>query len=133
MRIVIVLLIGLLAGALGGITAYKSLSAGNEVPHAVMWMMRYHFGAVGDAIEAGQCGPDAVADHIRTLAQVANDIEPVFLPIGDELDAAFSDHATALKDGIRLMQSAAPADCDALAAARSETFESCKACHRDFR
>ena len=75
MRIAIVLIIGLLAGALGGIKAYQSFAAGSEVPHAVMWMMRYHFGAVGDAIKAGQCGPEAVGSHIDTLARMADDID----------------------------------------------------------
>ncbi|HPF74168.1 MAG: cytochrome c [Rhodanobacteraceae bacterium] len=133
MRIAIVLIIGLLAGALGGIKAYQSFSAGSEVPHAVMWMMRYHFGAVGDAIKAGQCGPEAVGSHIDTLARMADDIEPVFLPMGDDLDAPFSEHAKALRDGIQQMQSAVGSDCKGLAAARGETFEACKACHRDFK
>ena len=133
MRILIALIIGLLAGALGGVSAYKNLSAGSEVPHAVMWMMRYHFGAVGDAIQSGQCGPEAVAAHIETLARVADDLEPVFLPIGDDLDAQFSEHADALKNGISQMRNATGSDCKALGAARSDTFDACKACHRDFR
>lgn len=133
MRVAIALVIGLLAGSIGSIMAYKSLSAGNEVPRAVMWMMRYHFGAVGDAIQSGECEATAMTAHIDTLSRVADDIEPVFLPVGEDLDAQFTAHTEGLRKGIRGMHSAASAGCEALATAREETFEACKACHRDFR
>lgn len=133
MRVIIALVVGLLAGSLGGIKVYQSLSAGKEVPHAVMWMMGYHMGELGDAIKRDQCSPAMVSAHIDTLARVAADIEPVFLPMGDDLDALFVDHADALQASIESMRSATGTGCEALAAARKTASEACKGCHRDFR
>lgn len=133
MRIVIALVIGLLAGALGGIRAYQSLSAGNEIPHAVMWMMRYHLTAIGKAVKSGDCGPEAVTGHLAGMASAARNIEPIFLPIDDELQGIFVDHADKLREGIAAMQGSVGTGCKALGEARSQTSDACQACHRDFK
>ena len=132
MRMTIMLIIGLLVGALGGVKAYQTLSARTAVPRAVMTLTGYHFGALGDAIKRGHCSADAVSSDVLAMSRLALDIEPVFLPADAPQDPIFVDSADKLREGIAAMQ-LAMGSCDSLAAARKETSETCKNCHRNYK
>ena len=71
MRSVVMLLIGLVVGALCSITLLRALSEGNEYPKGVMALMGKHFGALREVADAGQCEAATVAHHAATLRQVA--------------------------------------------------------------
>src|SRR5690606_23678076 len=96
MRSVVMLLIGLVVGALCSITLLRALSEGNEYPKGVMALMGKHFGALREVADAGQCEAATVAHHAATLRQVALDLEPAFLPTGGD-DAAFRAYSERLR------------------------------------
>jgi len=132
MRSVVMLVVGLLAGAFGGSMALRALTAGNEYPHGVMALLRVHHGGLRQALATGTCDAAGAAAHLATLRQVALDIEPAFVPTGSD-DAAFSAHARSLRERIAEAEAALGRGCPALTQATKAIGEACKACHRDFR
>lgn len=132
MRSVVVLLTGLLIGALGATMALRSLSAGSEYPKGVMALMGKHFGALRKAAEAGTCDAAVTTTHAATLRQVALDIEPAFLP-GSGDDALFRRHAEDLRTRITGLESVLGQGCAPLVEANAAIGKSCKQCHTDFR
>ena len=132
MRHIVLLLIGLLAGALGASMAIRTLSAGSEYPKGVMALMGKHFGALREAAKTGECTPEVTASHAATLRQVALDVEPAFLPTGSD-DEAFRANAELLRTRIAELEAALGQGCPALVTANAGVGEACKACHQDFR
>lgn len=132
MRSVIVLLTGLLIGALGATMALRALSEGSEYPKGVMALMGKHFGALRKAAEAGTCDVAVTATHAATLRQVALDIEPAFLP-GSGDDDLFRRHADDLRQDIAALEAVLGQGCTPLVDANAAIGQSCKQCHTDFR
>ena len=132
MRSVVMLVLGLLVGAVCTTMALRALNQGSEYPKGVMALMGVHLGAVRQAGQAGQCEADAMARHAATLRLVAHDVEPAFLPTGGD-DQAFAAHAAELLRQATALEQVAGADCAALADASAAVGQACKACHQDFR
>jgi len=132
MRSLVMLVLGLVIGAICTTMALRALSQGSEYPKGVMALMGAHFGAVRKAVEAGQCEADTMARHAATLRLVAHDIEPAFLPTGGD-DEAFAAHAEKLRMQAQALEQAASAGCAALSEAAGAVGQACKACHQDFR
>lgn len=132
MRSVVMLMVGLVAGAFGGSMALRALTAGNEYPHGVMALMRVHQGGLRQALADPACDMAKGAAHLATLRQVALDIEPAFVPTGSD-DETFSAHARALRERIADAEAALQRGCPALVQAATGIGDACKACHRDFR
>ena len=131
MRSVVMLLVGLVAGAIGGTTAMRTLSAGNEWPEGVMALLKQHYGEVRKHAGKDACDAGAAARHVATLRQVALDVEPAFLPTGN--DALFRNYAGDLQQAVAGLESSLAQGCPAIAEAAAAVGDACKACHRDFR
>lgn len=131
MRSVVMLLVGLIAGAIGGTTAMRTLSAGNEWPHGVMALLKQHHGEVRKVAGPEACDAAAVGRHAATLRQVAMDVEPAFLPT--ENDPLFRNYAGDLRAAIAALEASLGQGCPAVAEAAAAVGDACKACHRDFK
>lgn len=132
MRSVVMLLLGLVVGAICTTMALRALSQGSEYPEGVMAVMGAHFGALRKALESGTCEAGEMARHADTLRLVAHDIEPAFLPTGGD-DDAFRAHAGELREQAAALRAAAAGGCATLAPAVGDVGQACKACHQDFR
>jgi cytochrome c556 len=129
MRAALLILLGLVIGALGAGYAVNALNARDPLPRAVMTVMDHHFDALRDAVKSGRCEAAAVRGQLAGLQAVAADV-PAAFP-GVERD--FLDHAERLGKAITDAANAAPADCPALAAALKPVGEACKSCHDQYR
>jgi cytochrome c556 len=129
MRVALMILLGLVIGVIGTVNVMNALAARNPMPKAVMDTMGYHIGELKQALKAKKCDAPAAQHHLARLQSTASDIVPVF-GIGDK---AFTDDANQLQTRLQQAVQAAPANCEALAAAIQPVGETCKSCHQQYR
>lgn len=129
MRVALMILLGLVIGVIGTANVMNALAARNPMPKAVMETMGYHVGELKNAIKAKQCDPVKAQHHLARLESTASDITPVF---GID-EKTFTDDAAQLQEHLHQAVQAAPASCEALAAAIKPVGETCKSCHQQYR
>jgi cytochrome c556 len=129
MRVALMILLGLVIGVIGTVNVMNALAARNPMPKAVMDTMGYHIGELKQALKAKQCNTPATQHHLARLQSTASDIVPVF---GID-EKTFTDDATQLQTRLQQAVQAAPATCEALAAAIQPVGETCKSCHQQYR
>ncbi|MEZ5544975.1 MAG: cytochrome c [Lysobacteraceae bacterium] len=131
MRSVVLILIGLFIGALGAVAAITALKQGTPYHDAVMTVLGQQMGALRGMREKNACPPQEIAHRLTLLRTIGEELEPAFLPVGD--DAKFIERAKAFRDAVDAAQAAQATSCDALGAAMSGIGGTCKGCHDDFR
>lgn len=131
MRNLIILLIGLVVGAMLTVVALDALRKDTAYPRGVMAVKAAQVSALEAQLEANACTADSLLPHLQTLAALGNDLEPAFLPSAD--DVLFSQHAADYRAAADTALVAAPADCSAAAEVVESIKASCKACHQDFK
>ncbi|MHB1056726.1 MAG: cytochrome c [Rhodanobacter sp.] len=129
MRVALMILLGLVIGVIGTVNVMNALAARNPMPKAVMETMGYHVGELKNAIKSKQCDAAKIQHHLQRLQSTATDIVPVF---GIE-EKTFTDDAEKLQTHMQEALQAAPANCEALAAALKPIGETCKSCHQQYR
>jgi cytochrome c556 len=129
MRVALMILLGLVIGVIGTVNVMNTLAARNPMPKAVMDTMGYHIGELKQALKAKQCNAPTTLHHLERLQSTASDIVPVF---GID-EKTFTDDATQLQTRLQQAVQAAPATCEALAAAIQPVGETCKSCHQQYR
>ncbi len=129
MRVALMILLGLVIGVIGTANVMNALAARNPMPKAVMETMGYHMGELKNAMKAKQCDPVKVQHHLARMESTSSDIMPVF---GID-EKTFTDDATQLQNRLQQAVQAAPATCEALAAAVKPVGETCKSCHQQYR
>jgi cytochrome c556 len=129
MRVALMILLGLVIGVIGTVNVMNTLAARNPMPKAVMDTMGYHIGELKQSLKAKQCNTPATQHHLARLQSTASDIVPVF---GID-EKTFTDDATQLQTRLQQAVQAAPATCEALAAAIQPVGETCKSCHQQYR
>ncbi len=133
MRALILLLVGLVAGAMLTATAISLLRIGQgpRTHAALMVTLQHQLGGAREAIETG-CVSAHGERQLLAMRALADDLEPLFLPRGYEPDL-FERHSRQFR--LRLDQAMALPD-DARCEARKQALEpvhaSWQACHRDF-
>ncbi len=130
MRYILVLLVGGLAGALIALSVLNALRPAQAFPRGVMAVMQHHLQGLNADIKAARC--DAADPRLQTLARVARDIPPAFLPTGGD-DALFRRYSEQLAARIDAALAAPAADCGQLTEQVGQIGDGCKACHRDFK
>lgn len=131
MRAVAMLVVGVLVGALGAVTAVGAMKKNVPFDKASMTLMRHHFGALKKMPEAKQCDARVVERHLQGLQGIASEFD-VFLPTGGD-DASFQGHAGKFVTALDAALAAPPADCAALTATITSLGGACKGCHDEFR
>lgn len=132
MRYVVLLLVGILIGALCTVTALNILQRDSAFPKGVMALLGHHSGALKDRITAGQCDAEGARTHFVALRAVGGDIETAFLPTGGD-DAQFKRYAEQLRGAIDAALATPATDCPTLTEQLGKVGDGCKACHREYK
>lgn len=131
MRSLILLVVGLLVGALCTVIAINTLNRGTAYPNAVMALMGQQMKAMDTSIKQSRCASTDLTPRLQTLRFVANDIEPAFGDMKDE--AQFGRYAADLRSAADAALMTPPANCAAATAALSKLDKACDSCHRDYK
>lgn len=131
MRSLVLLLVGLLVGALCTIIAVNALNRGTAYPNAVMALMGQQMKSIDQSIKQSRCASTDLTPRLQTLRFVANDIEPAFADMKDEVQ--FGRYAADLRAASDAALMTPPASCAAATAALSNLKKSCDSCHRDYK
>lgn len=131
MRSLILLLLGLVLGAVGTAITLKALHRGTAYPHGVMAVLGAQLKAVEQNVQQNRCAATDLIPRLQTLRHVANDIEPAF---ADRIaDAQFGRYASDLRAAADAALAGPPGSCAAATAVRDKLDQACDQCHRDFR
>lgn len=131
MRAVVMLVVGILVGALGAVTVVGALKKDIPFQKASMTLMRHYFGALRKMGESGQCDALVIQRHLRGLQAISREFD-AFVPTGGD-DASFQGHAGKFVTAIDAAIATPPVDCPSLAAINQSLGGSCKGCHDEFR
>lgn len=129
MRSLLILLAGVLVGALVAFSAANALYQRNAWPRGVMHVMQHHVGELRRLQRGNDCAAARSAPHFERLAQTAADIAP---SRPDE-KPDYRDQAQRFLDLNAGLAAAAPADCRGLDTALQQISDACQGCHRDYR
>jgi cytochrome c556 len=129
MRPLLLVILGLVVGAMGATFALSALRQGTPFHRGVMAVMQHHMGALSGNVRARQCDAKATGSHLARLRQASGDLREAF----PDMDAAFYEAADRLGKAVDGAATAAPATCEALARAIAPVGEACQACHRQYR
>lgn len=129
MRALLILLGGLLIGALVAFSAANALHQRNAWPRGVMAVLRHHLGELRQLQRRNDCAPAKTALHFQRLAQTGADIGPAF---ADE-KPDFHDQARRFVDLTGRLGADAPLGCQALDQALRQSSEACESCHLRYR
>lgn len=132
MRMLGMLLLGIVIGALGTVMAINALRQGIAPGKAAMALTAHHSGQLRRMGESGSCDAAAIAMHLRQLRALGNELEGAFLPTGGD-DDLFRRHAANYREVLDRTLAAPPLQCEPLTAAMRQVGAECKACHQDFR
>jgi hypothetical protein len=130
-RSLVLLLVGLAVGALCTLIAINALHRGTAYPNAVMAVMGQQMKALDQSIKASRCASTDLTPRLQTLRMVANDIEPAFVDMKDEVQ--FGRYASDLRAEADAALMAPPASCKDATAALSRLDKACDSCHRDYK
>lgn len=129
MRALILLVIGLVMGAIGSMFVANTLAARHGYPRGVMAILQHHVGAMREMTRVRQCSAPAALDHLMHLRHAADEIDPAF----DGADDDFGAHARKLDLALDSAIASAPADCPALQHALAPVADACQSCHQLYR
>lgn len=129
MRSLLILLAGVLVGALLAFSAANTLYQRNAWPRGVMNLLQHHLGELRRLQRTGNCAAERSAPHFQRIAQTSADIGPS--RSGEKPD--YHDQAQRFLDLNAHFAAAAPADCPGLDAALQQIDDACQGCHRDYR
>lgn len=133
MRALILLLVGLLSGALLTATAMSigRLKDGNRPHAAAMVTLKYQMGRAREALES-DCAKGTGERQLLVMRALADDIEPLFAQQGFDAEL-FGRHSRQFRDRL---DAALALPTDAACALRVRELEAvhqgCDLCHQDF-
>ncbi len=137
MKHVILLLIGLLAGAMGATVVVNTLRQRDAFARGLMDVMQHHFASLREEIRAQRCDvTDSTqmksAHAFAQLRVLADDIEPAIF--ADAIpEASFREFTQRLNAALDAVPSPPPADCAALAPLVQKVGKVCDDCHQQYR
>lgn len=129
MRPLLLVILGLVVGAMGAIFALSALRQGTPFHLGVMAVMQHHTDVLRANVRAKQCDAKASASHLSRMRQTAGDIHEAF----PDMDAPFYAAGDKLVTALDGTMATAPATCEALTVALARVGEACQACHRQYR
>jgi cytochrome c556 len=132
MKYAILLLIGLLAGAMGATVVVNTLRQRDAFARGVMDVMQHHFATLRENIRARRCDPIQSAHAITQMGALANDIEPAIYP-DSTADAPFREFTGRFTDTLGAVPSPPPTDCAVLAPLVQKIGKVCDDCHQQYR
>mgnify|MGYP003425902719 FL=1 len=128
----ILLLVGLIIGAVCTSFAIKTLSKGSEFPKGVMALEGAHMGSLNKLQAENRCTTAEIQPHLITMRIVASDIEPAFKKVS-EGDIQFVRYAGDLRRALDFQLAKSINSCPDLVTGMSEIKKACDNCHRDYK
>ncbi|WP_448097060.1 cytochrome c [Luteibacter yeojuensis] len=128
MRPLLLVILGLVVGAMGATFAFSALHQGTPFHLGVMAVMQHHMGVLRANVRANRCEAKGSLAHLSRVRDDAGDIREAF----PGMDAPFYDGGDKLATTLDGVIAGAPASCAALAAALAPIDEACEACHRRY-
>lgn len=129
MRPLLLVILGLVTGAMGATFALSALHQGTPFHRGVMAVMQHHMGVLRANVRANQCDAKASVLRFGRMRAAATDVRDAF----PDMDAAFYAAADHLGTALDAAVAAAPATCEALTATLAPVGEACQSCHRQYR
>lgn len=129
MKALILLVIGLLAGAFCTAVVVNTLDRRGAHERAVMVVLARHVDALSAYRDDADCAGDEARRRLEQIAFAAREIDFAFARVADPAFARRNMHFRSVTDALP-PQVASCAELDRFLA---ELDESCRACHRNFR
>jgi len=132
MRSILLLVLGLVVGALAAVKVSNVLNLRDAYPRGVMFVMQHHLGTLAYSMREGKCPAAATQMHLDRIKAMQPEILQAF---AGNLAAKpdFRKHKQKLSDAVDAAIAAAPADCPALRKQVSQIGGACKSCHEVYR
>lgn len=132
MRSILLLVLGLVVGALAAAKVTSVMQMRDAYPRGVMSVMQHHLGTLAMSVRQGQCPAQATQMHLAGLKAMQPDVLQAFSgSLSGKAD--FRKHAQQLEASVNDAIAAAPAACPALQKAVSQIGGACKSCHEAYR
>jgi cytochrome c556 len=132
MKQIVLLLIGLVIGASGGVIVTNALRARDAYARGAMDVMQHHYGVLRESLRAQRCDAGKSTLALTQLRALSNEIEPAIYPDSTP-ESAFREFSTRLRDALDAGMVSAPADCAALAPVAEKIGKVCDECHQQYR
>jgi len=127
MRQIILLVVGLVVGAAGGISVVNTLRQRDAYPRGLMDVMQHHYASLRDDVRLGHC--EQSTQHVDMLRSLAAEIGTAMY--GEDIpDAPFREFQSRLGGAL---STSTPRECKMLAPQVQKIGEACDACHRQYR
>ena len=132
MKQIVLLLVGLLVGAVGAVIVANALRARDAYARGAMDVMQHHYGSLREGLRAKQCRAAANTIALGQLRALSNEIEPAVYADATP-ESAFREFSERLRDALDAGIAAAPGDCAALAPIVEKVGKVCDECHQQYR
>jgi hypothetical protein len=132
MKQAILLLLGLVIGAVGAVIFTNAMRARDAYARGTMDVMQHHYGSLRENLRAKQCNATKTALALSQLRALGNEIEPAVYADSTP-ESAFREFNARLRDALDAGIAAAPADCAALAPIVEKVGKVCEECHQQYR
>lgn len=132
MKHIVLLLIGLVVGAMGAVIIANALRARDAYPRGAMDVMQHHYGSLRESVRAQRCDARKSLLALTQLRALSNEIAPAIYPDSTP-ESAFREFDGRLRDALDAGIAAAPADCAALAPIVDKVGKVCEECHQQYR
>ena len=129
MRSLILLVLGLVVGALAATSVVNALRQRDAYPRGLMNVMQHHYAALRGDVREQRCGDSS--RHVAALKALAADIDGAIFP-DTTPEPPFLEYEHRLVESLEQASIAATA-CPALAPAVERITAACDACHRQYR
>lgn len=126
----LLLAIGIVAGAVGATTVVRTINLRHAYPRAVMTLMNVHASHLKHAIYTGQCTATDSAAQLQRMDTLAANIQAAFK--AREGSPFMQAHAQ-LQQALDKARATPLPSCQALRAALDPITDACQNCHRQFR
>ena len=132
MRYLVVLIVGLLAGAVLTVMLMRTLQARRDpFPDSLMQVISRQAQLLQQSQAQNRCAVTDVTPRLQTLRALSDDVDLAFPQLRD--DSRFQQHASQLRATLNDALASPPADCAALGKLNEQLKADCRACHQDFR
>lgn len=126
------LILGLVLGAIATVMALRAVEARKDHFHdSVMHVQQWHLDQLRSSVEHSRCSATDTLPHLRTLREMANDLEPAFPDLRD--DERFVQASSKLRATLDTALTSPPLNCSGVESLANDIGGACKACHQDFR
>lgn len=134
MRPLLLILLGIVIGALATANIVNALRQRDAYPRGLMSVMQHHLAGLRERASTTNCSSADVQTHLAVMHILANQIEGAVYA-KQHVDAEFHGDVDRLRLALDAATSttAAPNPCAALTAALVRVGDACDNCHRTFR